>query len=92
MNVIIYRGTIGYKDSAAFGSAVFNNQQNGPDSFPIIFLNLANLHPNYSRPASFGWKQRLQRKDVIAGDVRPLAGKVVKLIAQEAALLYMGLL
>lgn len=33
------------------------------------------------------WKYRLQREDVIAGDVGPLTGKVVRLIAQEVVLL-----
>lgn len=30
--------TIGYKESIAFGAAVFNNQENRPDFHPLYFL------------------------------------------------------
>lgn len=41
------------------------------------------------RSVSFGWKCRLQREDVTAGDMRPISGKALRLIAQEEVLLVM---
>lgn len=53
----------------AFGAAVFNNQESRPDSRTLYFLIWRILTQITQAGPRRAWKARLQRGDVIAGDV-----------------------
>lgn len=88
VNVIIPREANGVQKWGLLSALLYSIIGRERTGFlPITFLNLANLCANYSGRSRLGGSARLQRKNVIAGDVGPLAREAaVRLIAQEATL------